>query len=326
MDSILQLHHVSVSAKVGNEKFEVVKDVSFHVGKGETLGIVGESGCGKSITAKSIIGLLPSNAWLSGGDIILNNREISSLKKRDMRKIQGKEIAMIFQEPMASLDPVYTISEQLAEMIKNHLKLTRSEIKNYSIDLLEKVGIPRAKEILNEFPFQLSGGMSQRIMIAMAMSCKPEILIADEPTTALDVTIQAQIMDLMGDLKNENQTSVILITHDMGIVAEFCQRVIVMYAGEIVEEATVEQIFNDPKHPYTQALLKSIPRIDERQESLPYIEGSVPSPRSMPKGCRFADRCPLAFDQCFDQEPDLISINNQYKVRCWLYEKSNRKG
>lgn len=323
MNPILQLDNVSVSAKVDNEKFEVVKNLSFYVNRGETLGIVGESGCGKSMTAKSIIGLLPSNAWLSNGKIILNNRNISSLNKRAIRKIQGKEIAMIFQEPMASLDPVYTIGAQLAEMIKNHQKLLKSEIKKHSIDLLKKVGISRAEEIMSEFPHQLSGGMSQRVMIAMAMSCEPEILIADEPTTALDVTIQAQIMELMSDLKRENQTSVILITHDMGIVAESCQRVIVMYAGEIVEEASIEQLYTNPRHPYTKALLDSIPNIDEKKEILPYIKGTVPSPRQMPKGCRFADRCPLAFGQCLESEPRLMPINDQVKVRCWLYKENN---
>ena len=319
MDPILNVQDINVTIKTDEDRFDVVKDVSFYVNKGETLGIVGESGCGKSITSLSIIDLLPTNASITKGRITLKDRDLSKLKGKELRKIRGKEIAMIFQEPMTSLNPVYTVGEQIVELIRNHSSMTKREAKEHAVDMLKLVGIPRPDEVYKEYPHQLSGGMRQRIMIAMAMSCNPEILIADEPTTALDVTIQAQILELMRDLQEKKETSIILITHDLGVVAEMCHRVIVMYAGQVVEEAPVEALFASPKHPYTSALLSSIPSLEEEKEYLPSIKGLVPSPKQMPTGCRFAARCSKAHDKCI-ADPPLFILENGTKTRCWLYK------
>lgn len=321
MDSILEVNQLSVSIKDSESTFNIVEKIDFSIGRGEIVGIVGESGCGKSITSLSIMGLLPSNA-ITNGEVRLNGRLLSKLKKNDIRKIRGKEMAMIFQEPMTSLNPVYNIGFQISELIKNHTDMSKKEIKMRVLEMLQLVGIPRADEIVNEYPHQLSGGMRQRVMIAMAMSCNPDLLIADEPTTALDVTIQAQILDLMRNLQKSRNMSIMFITHDLGVVAEMCNRVVVMYAGQVVEDSPVEELFENPKHPYTRGLIDSIPNLEEYREYLSSIEGTVPSPKDMPKGCRFADRCPKVHDRC-QVAPPLITLDSGVKTRCWLYEDNN---
>lgn len=320
MENVLSIDNLSVSVRTDSGKFNVIHQVSFEVAKGEVLGIVGESGCGKTMTARSIIDLLPSNASVTEGEIFFQNENLCKLKTRQKRKICGNKIAMIFQEPMASLNPVYTIGAQISEMIQNHRKLSKADTWNYAVEMLKKVKIPRAEEIMKEYSYQLSGGMCQRIMIAIAMACNPDLLIADEPTTALDVTIQAQIMELIKDLQKQTNMSVILITHDMGVVAEMCKRVIVMYAGEIVEDAEINELFEHPRHPYTKALLDSIPSLTVKRDYLPYIHGTVPNPKDMPCGCRFAPRCTCAKEICFQKEPSLDTMDGKSKVRCWLYQ------
>lgn len=322
---VLDVKELSIEIKTANGVIQPVKDLNFHVYEGETLGIVGESGCGKSVTSLAVMGLLPKpNGYVSGGEIRFENREISCLKDREMRKIRGNEMAMIFQEPMTSLNPVFTIGEQLSEPLKQHTKLKKNEIRHKIIEMLELVGIPRTEEIMHEYPHQLSGGMRQRVMISLAMLCRPRLLIADEPTTALDVTIQAQILDLMKKIKKEHQTSMVLITHDLGVVAETCERVIVMYAGQIVESAEVGILFDHPKHPYSQGLLSSMPQVNERKQTLYSIKGNVPRPDQLPKGCAFSTRCLKAFDKCFSENPPLIQLENQ-SCRCWLYAAEEKE-
>jgi peptide/nickel transport system ATP-binding protein len=321
MDPILEVKDLQVEVATDEKEITLINGVSFTVHKGETIGIVGESGCGKSITSLSIMGLLPLNGKVSNGSINLKGRDLGRLSKKEMRKIRGKEVAMIFQEPMTSLNPVYTIGYQLIEMIRKHMDMSKAEARKHAIKMLELVGIPRADEIVDEYPYQLSGGMRQRVMIAMAVSCNPEVLIADEPTTALDVTIQAQILDLMRDLQKKRDMSIVLITHDLGVVAEMCDRVVVMYAGQVVEESEIEELFENPKHPYTKGLLASIPSLEEDKEYLSSIPGTVPSPDNMPKGCRFVDRCPSAHSKCYAEAPPLFSTENNTKSRCWLFEE-----
>lgn len=300
---------------------KAVNDVSFSINKGETLGIVGESGSGKSVTSLSIMRLLGNTSGrVAGGTITFNATDLLSIPESSMRKIRGNDMAMIFQEPMTSLNPVYKIGKQLTESIMLHLQLNKHDANKHAIQILEDVGIPRAAEICNEYPFQLSGGMRQRVMIAMAMSCSPKLLIADEPTTALDVTIQAQILELMRDLRANSNTSILLITHDLGVVAEMCDRVLVMYAGEIVESSDVYSIFENPQHPYTQGLLQSIPKLGQPVEKLPSIPGNVPTPKQMPVGCKFAPRCPFAMDICLEKEPGLYMLSKGHTSRCWLHE------
>jgi peptide/nickel transport system ATP-binding protein len=320
MNPILEVEDLNISVRSDGKEINLINGVSFKVHKGETVGIVGESGCGKSITSLSIMGLLPPSARISKGVINLKDRNLVELSKKAVRKSRGKEVAMIFQEPMTSLNPVYTIGFQLIEMIRTHMDLSKKEARKHAISMLELVGIPRASEIVDEYPHQLSGGMRQRVMIAMAISCNPEVLIADEPTTALDVTIQAQILDLMRDLQKKRDMAIMMITHDLGVVAEMCDRVVVMYAGQVVEQAEIEELFENPKHPYTKGLLASIPSIEQDKEYLSSIPGSVPSPDRMPSGCRFAERCPSAYDKCFQEAPPLFSTENETEARCWLYE------
>ncbi|TCS83075.1 ABC transporter ATP-binding protein [Tepidibacillus fermentans] len=298
--------------------FSAVNDVSFVLKPGETLGIVGESGSGKSVTSLSIMGLIPKGNGKVEGSITYQGKEIINLPEKEMRKLRGNEIAMIFQEPMTSLNPVFTIGNQMIESIRLHTSLSKREAKDKAIEMLKLVGIPRAEEIMNEYPHQLSGGMRQRVMIAMAMSCTPSILIADEPTTALDVTIQAQILDLMRKLKQDYHTSILLITHDLGVVAEMCDRVIVMYAGKVVEEADVRTIFYEPKHPYTKGLIRSTPQLKGSKQRLYSIPGNVPSIKEMPSGCSFAPRCEYATELCHQKAPELITVGQNHKSRCWL--------
>lgn len=320
-EKLLEIKNLKTYFFTDTGQVPAVNGVDFYIHEGETLGVVGESGCGKSVTSLSVMRLLTDTPGkVVDGSIRFKGKDLLSLSEKEMRKIRGNEIAMIFQEPMTSLNPVYTIGEQIGEAVKLHLKYNKKEAKNHVINMLKLVGIPRAEEIINEYPHQLSGGMRQRIMIAMAMACNPTLLIADEPTTALDVTIQAQILELMKKLKKEKATSIMLITHDLGVVAEMCDRVIVMYAGKVVEEAEVTEIFDNPKHPYTKGLLNSIPKLGQKMDRLDSIPGNVPTPANMPKGCKFAPRCSQVMDICKENEPDLIQVEDGHKCRCFLYQ------
>lgn len=306
-----------------DEIAKAVDDVSFAIEKGETLALVGESGSGKSITSLSIMRLIPSPPGkIVEGSIKLDGEELLTLSEGEMTKIRGQEIGMIFQEPMTSLDPVFTIGSQIVETLVAHQKMKKKEAYDRAIDLLKIVGFSRAEQMMKEYPHQLSGGMRQRVMIAIAMSCNPKLLIADEPTTALDVTVQSQILNLMMDMKEKFGSSILLITHDLGVVAEVADRVLVMYGGQIVEEAPVRDLFLNTKHPYTIALLKTIPNIDVELERLDSIPGSVPPAHLFPKGCRFASRCEHAMGICFEENPSLIEVSPQHKVRCHLYTAS----
>lgn len=296
-----------------------VDRISFEVYRGEILGLVGESGCGKSVTSLSIMRLLKDTSGrVTDGQAILNDVDLLKLPTATIREIRGGKMSMIFQEPMSALNPSMRIDKQLIEAICLHSKLTKPQARQHAFDMLKKVGIPDPSATLKSYPHQLSGGMSQRVMIAMALSSDPELLIADEPTTALDVTIQAQILDLMRNLQREIHSSILLITHDLGVVAEMCSRVIVMYAGKIVEEGPIRDIFQNPLHPYTQGLIASVPKLGSHAKTLPSIPGSVPDLASMPKGCRFAPRCKYAFDKCHQQEPELTRSASRRACRCHL--------
>lgn len=300
-----------------------VDGIDLHIDRGETLGVVGESGCGKSVTALSIMRLIPQPPGkIVEGVIRYDGQSLLELSPAKMRKIRGKEISMIFQEPMTSLNPVFTCGEQIAEALRLHEGLGRRDAMDKTVEMLKIVHIPNPERRVKEYPHQLSGGMRQRIMIAMALSCTPKLLIADEPTTALDVTIQAQILELLNELKAKLGMAVMLITHDMGVIAETAQRVMVMYAAEVVEEASVKELFKEPLHPYTQGLLHSIPRIDlaaTQKQKLEAIPGVVPSLRDIPKGCRFAPRCPHVKAICTEKEPVLKEVKPRHRVSCWLY-------
>jgi oligopeptide/dipeptide ABC transporter ATP-binding protein len=299
---------------------KAVDGIDFTLRKGETLGIVGESGCGKSMTSLSILRLIPSPPGkIEDGQVLYKGKDLVTLSEDEMRKIRGNEISMIFQEPMTSLNPVIPVGEQIAEALRLHQSMRKKDAWNKAVEMLKLVGIPSPEKRAKQEPFQLSGGMRQRVMIAMALACTPEVLIADEPTTALDVTIQAQILELIKDLQKKIGMGVIMITHDLGVVSETCDNVAVMYAGNIIEHAPTEKIFTNPKHPYTQGLLNSLPKIHEDQEELQTIEGSVPSPYNMPIGCRFASRCPYQKPLCHAQKPDLIEQIDGVKIRCWMY-------
>jgi oligopeptide/dipeptide ABC transporter ATP-binding protein len=303
---------------------KAVDNASFYLDKGETLGLVGESGCGKSVTAQSVMRLIPEPPGkIVHGIIDFDGIDLVKLTMEKMRGIRGKRISMIFQEPMTSLNPVFTIGNQISEMFILHEKLSKRNSWEKSIEMLRKVKIPEAEKRVHEYPHQLSGGMRQRAMIAMALSCNPEILIADEPTTALDVTIQAQIIDLMMQLQEEFEAAIMLITHDLGVIAEIAQRVAVMYAGRIVEEGQTEAIFEDPKHPYTRGLLKSIPKLGERarygRQRLQEVSGIVPSLYELPPGCSFCPRCTESMAMCRDKAPELVDVGGAHRVRCWLY-------
>jgi len=317
MSAILEVKNLKTKFKTDKGTVSVVDGVDFSIKPGETLGVVGESGCGKSVTSLSVMRLLPANAS-NEGSITFQGKELISLAEKQMQKVRGNDIAMIFQEPMTSLNPLHTVGKQIEEAIILHMNISKLEAKERAIKMLKAVGMPRAEEIYGEHPHQLSGGMRQRVMIAIAMACDPKLIIADEPTTALDVTIQAQILDLMKDLKEKTGTSIMLITHDLGVVAEMCDRVIVMYAGQVVEETDVDTLFENPKHPYTIGLMDSIPSFEDEQEYLNTIPGSVPLPYEMPNGCRFAPRCSWAKEICHQQAPKLVEIESQHKCRCWL--------
>jgi oligopeptide/dipeptide ABC transporter ATP-binding protein len=314
---LLEVKDLRTSFFTDNMVIKAVDGVSFGIKKGQTLGIVGESGCGKSVTALSIMRLVPKpRGKIVGGEIIYKGKNLLELSDEEMRRIRGKEIAMIFQDPMTSLNPVFTIGNQIGEAIKLHTGLRGKEIREKTIEMLRLVGIPSPERRIDEYPHQLSGGMRQRVMIAMALSCAPDLLIADEPTTALDVTIQTQILSLMYNLKNNFGMAMILITHDLGIIAETAENVIIMYAGEVVEYASVKEIFHQTKHPYTRGLLNSIPKINEPLEG---IKGTVPGFSELPSGCRFNNRCKYVMPICMDEHPDFKMIGNNHYVRCWLY-------
>ncbi|WP_249872091.1 ABC transporter ATP-binding protein [Oceanobacillus saliphilus] len=304
-----------------NKVAKAVDGISFSILPGETVAIVGESGSGKSITALSIMKLINKPGRIVEGKILLDGEEIHRLSPKQMTKIRGNDIAMIFQEPMTSLNPVYTIGNQIVEIIRKHQNKSKNEAMERAIQLLKTVGIPRAEEIMKEYPHQLSGGMRQRVMIAMAISCDPKLLIADEPTTALDVTIQAQILDLMVEMKERFQMAVLLITHDIGIVSEYADHVLVMYGGQIVEQASAQVLLKDTKHPYTTGLLESLPNIDEDVDRLGTIKGTVPPAYDFPTGCRFSSRCPHVMEKCKLSNPELIEVDKDHFVRCYLYER-----
>lgn len=296
-----------------------IKDVSFDMYRGEVLGLVGESGCGKSVTSLSIMQLLKDTPGkVTNGSATLDGVNLVEASDAQIRDIRGGKMSMIFQEPMSALNPSMRIDKQMIETIRLHQDMTKEQALAHAADMLKKVGIPDPARVLKNYPHQLSGGMSQRVMIAMAMSCEPDLLIADEPTTALDVTIQAQILELMKKIQQDKGMSILLITHDLGVVAEMCSRVIVMYAGKIVEEAPVEILFANPTHPYTQGLIASVPKLGSGVKVLPSIPGSVPDLSAMPKGCRFAPRCKYATEKCHQEQPELLSVGEKQKCRCWL--------
>ncbi|MCI3922984.1 ABC transporter ATP-binding protein [Paenibacillus sp. TRM 82003] len=305
-----------------------VDGISFHIRQGEILGVVGESGCGKSVTSRSIMRLYDENrAVRHEGKVIYKDRDLLACSKKEMRRIRGSEISMIFQDTLSSLNPVYTVGNQIDEAIALHRGLPRREAARMTVDMLRAVGIPDPEKRYRDYPHQLSGGMRQRIMIAMALACEPSLLIADEPTTALDVTIQAQILELIGKLKDDFGMSILLITHDLGVVAESCTRVVVMYLGQIVEEADVESLFERPMHPYTKGLLRSMPKVNgDRFEKLESIPGTVPSLFRVPTGCRFAGRCPHVDRQCVEQAPELVPATDGHLVRCWHAEAIRSEG
>ena len=319
-ENLLEVKNLKTRFSTDDGTFYAVDDVSFVVKKGQTLGIVGESGCGKSVTSLSVMGLIQTPGRIESGEINFNGKNLLKATESEMRHIRGNEIAMIFQEPMTSLNPVYTCGNQIAEAISEHNpKLSKADVKARAIEMLRKVGIPAPEKRYDEYPHQLSGGMRQRVMIAMAISCDPKLLIADEPTTALDVTIQAQILDLMRKLQKDFNAGMILITHDLGVVAEMCKDVVVMYAGKVVEAGTVEDIFYRPKHHYTKGLLDSVPHFETgtKLESLKTIAGMVPSLLNLPKGCRFADRCPAVQNDCLQVHPPLETMRGIHKVACY---------
>lgn len=319
-DIILHIEHLTVTFTTRRGTARAVNDVSLVLHQGERLGLVGESGCGKSVTSRSIMRLLPPQTAAVGGRIMLKEKDILTLPEEELNQIRGNRISMIFQEPMVSLNPLYTIGNQLREVLHLHKKSSRDEEEKKVVAMLREVGIPSPEVRAGQYPFELSGGMRQRVMIAMALLCRPDILIADEPTTALDVTIQAQILELLNRINQKYGTSIILITHDLGVVAENTDTVAVMYAGRIVEKAPVREIFRHPRHPYTQGLLRSIPTMKRIEGDLPSIPGTVPSIYHLPAGCAFADRCPFAFAPCRKQVPPECR-EGDCMVKCWKYIK-----
>lgn len=302
-----------------------VDGVDLQVGRGEVLGIVGESGCGKSVTSLSMMKLISQPGRIVEGEIIFDNQNLVEMNDKQMAKLRGNRMSMIFQQPTSCLNPVFRVGDQLSEVLHVHQNLNKEEGQKRAIELLAMVGIPEPETRVKAFPHELSGGMAQRVMIAMALACVPELLIADEPTTALDVTIQAQILDLMRNLRTQMDTAIILITHDLGVVAEMCDRVTVMYAGRVVEESPIDELFADPKHPYTTALIGATPVLGDVDRELVAIPGSVPNLVDLPAGCKFAPRCLARIEQkleiCTQEEPNLIEVSPNHKVRCWLYEK-----
>lgn len=318
---LLQVEEMKTVFETRTGSVEAISGISFSISKGETVAIVGESGSGKSVSALSILRLLESSGKISSGKVLFNNLDLAEMNDEEIRKIRGKDIAMIFQDPMTCLDPVYSIGNQIIETIKIHEDLSKKEYVDRAIELLRLVGLPDAENRIHSYPHQLSGGQRQRVMIAIALACKPNLIIADEPTTALDVTIQAQIMELLKDLQTKLGTAIFLVTHDLGVVAEMADRVVVVYAGQVVEQSSVKELFEKPEHPYTEALMKSIPRIEtDRNQRLQTIKGNVPSLKELPSGCRFHPRCPYATEKCRSEEPSLFNVGENRVSKCWLVD------
>jgi peptide/nickel transport system ATP-binding protein len=318
---LLEINSLSIAFRGEGGETTCAEDLSFGIDEGETLGVVGESGCGKSITALSVLGLLGKNGRVSGGSLRFRGRDLLGLGAEELRSLRGSEIAMIFQEPMTSLNPLMTVGTQLLEPIRLHLGLSSKAAVEHAVSWLDKVGIPRPRLAFRDYPDALSGGMRQRVMIAMAMACSPKLLIADEPTTALDVTIQKQVLELMVALREDTGTAIMLITHDIGVIAGMADRVVVMYAGQVVEEADAISLFDRPRHPYTRGLMASVPRMEGRKGGrLASIAGNVPSFAAMPAGCRFSPRCEMAMEKCSSEPPPLHVDPEGRRTRCWLYE------
>ncbi len=323
---LLHIENLTTSFHTNDTVVQAVRGVNLHVNQAEILAIVGESGCGKSVTALSVLRLIPMPPGrFDSGQIKFNNHDLLSLSEADMQKVRGNDISMIFQEPMTSLNPIFTIGDQIGESIIQHQRVTKVEARKQTLNLLRKVLIPAPEIRIDQYPHELSGGMKQRVMIAIAIACRPALLIADEPTTALDVTIQAQILSLLSSLRQDSEMSILLITHNLGIVAQFADRVAVMYSGKIVEEAAVESLFENPMHPYTRGLLNALPK-DDNESKLESIPGAVPHPAYLPRGCAFHPRCKDAMPQC-QQQPLITNVTeeNTHKVACWLYEEGGKK-
>lgn len=319
--NVLEVKDLKTHFFTGDGVIPSVDGVSFQLKKGEITAIVGESGSGKSVTSYSIMGLLDKPGKIVDGQIIFDGEDLVKYSEKKMQKIRGNKISMIFQEPLTSLNPVFKIGKQIDEAILQHQNVTKVEAKQKSIEMLKKVGIPRGEEIYKTYPHLLSGGMRQRVMIAIALACNPELLIADEPTTALDVTIQSQILNILKDIKNDIGTSILLITHDLGVVAEVADKVLVMYAGKVVEDTDVYSLFNNPKHPYTKGLLSSTPKLNEEKQRLGSIKGTVPKHSEMMQGCKFASRCPYVMPRCKEISPELLTTEDNSKVRCLLFDE-----
>ncbi len=313
---LLQVKDLQMVFENKKRSFTAVDNLSFSIQRGKTLGIVGESGSGKTMASLSVMGLLPNQGRISGGEIIFEGKDLRKCSEAQMNKIRGSEMSMIFQDSMMSLDQVYTVGYQISEAILAHEKVSRQEAKNRALSLIGAVGIPHPDRVYDSYPFELSGGMCQRIMIAIALSCNPKLLFADEPTTALDVTVQAQILDLLKDMQKKYQMGIVLITHDLGVVSEIADNVIVLYAGQSMEIGSTEVIMHNPSHPYTSGLMKAIPKVGEKKDMLYSIDGMVPDIRHMPKGCRFCTRCPLADDRCRDEQPQMREIEPGHFARC----------
>lgn len=321
-EKVLEVKNLKTVFKSRGQEVQAVRGVGFSVGKGEIMGLVGESGSGKSVTMKAVIGILPENATISSDSLKLNGKELTELSKNEYRKLRGKEMTMIFQDPMTALNPLKKIGKQLEEVILRHSDCTKQEAKEKAVEMLRKVGIPVPEQRIKQYPHEFSGGMRQRVLIAMALACEPQLLIADEPTTALDVTIQAQILDLLKDLQKEYDTSIVLITHDMGVVATVCDKIAIMYGGLIMETGMTDEIFSNPKHPYTKALLRAIPSVDLKEgERLQSIEGLPPSLVNPPAGCPFAERCEYATERCFKEMPKYKEFSETQRAMCFLNEQ-----
>ena len=325
-EPLLEVKNLHTYFKTRNGTVKAVNDVSYTIERGRTLGIVGESGSGKSVSAMSILRLLDANGYIAGGTVRFEGRDLATLSTQEMYHIRGNRISVIFQEPMTSLNPVFTIKRQLSEPFIIHQNMSKKEAAEKSVEMLRSVQIPNPEAVVKMYPHQLSGGMRQRVMIAMALACKPDILIADEPTTALDVTIQAQILRLMNELQKENGTAIMFITHDLGVINEMADDVVVMYCGQVVEQAPARTIFTDcpMSHPYTEGLMYSIPRLNDDRTKLDPIPGVVPHPLDLPKGCKFAPRCKYATERCLEEEPELIHVSDTQQVRCFYAKKEDR--
>ncbi|MFN2747901.1 MULTISPECIES: ABC transporter ATP-binding protein [Bacillus] len=318
-EKLLDVSDLSISFQKKKTEIPVVQGVSFSIRHGEITGVVGESGCGKSVTSMALMGLNASTR--TTGRILFQKKDLLKQSEKEWRSMRGNEIAMIFQEPMTSLNPLFTIGSQLTEALSSHTNIQKKDARKKCVQMLETVGLPRADQLIKQYPHELSGGMRQRVMIAMALICEPKLLIADEPTTALDVTIQAQILSLLKKMNAEFGTAILLITHDLGVVHNICGRVMIMYAGRIVEEGSVTAIFDSPKHPYTKGLFASIPAFTSKSERLSSIEGQVPRPGTIKKGCMFAPRCPHKIERCTQEEPKMCRLGDDHSVKCFLFEE-----